>query len=97
MLTMTSRSTLTKISLSLITLMAIPSQAKDYKLPDVAKPGQDGYISGELIYSLENKPTPQCHASTIVETQAGLVAAWFGGKHEKNPASGSRGTTENLG
>ena len=29
---------------------------------------------------------PQCHASTIVETTAGtLVAAWFGGTHERHP------------
>ncbi len=58
------------------------------ELPDVAKPGGQGYVSGELIYSLEDKPTPQCHASTIVETSAGLVAAWFGGQHEKNPDVG---------
>lgn len=29
-------------------------------------------------------PTPQCHASTIVEGRDGLVAAWFGGTHEGN-------------
>jgi predicted neuraminidase len=27
---------------------------------------------------------PQCHASTIVETSKGLLAAWFGGTHEKH-------------
>jgi len=57
-------------------------------IPDVAQPGQGGYILGELIYSLDDKPTPQCHASTIAETPSGLVAAWFGGKHEKNPDVG---------
>jgi predicted neuraminidase len=36
----------------------------------------------------EPSPTPQCHASTIVETADGLVAAWFGGTHEKNPDVG---------
>lgn len=85
---MPSCSTATKISFSLAVLVAVPSQAKDYMPPDVSKPGQDGYVSGELIYSLENKPTPQCHASTIVETPSGLLAAWFGGKHEKNPDVG---------
>ncbi len=58
------------------------------ELPDVAQPGKQGYIQGELIFPLDDKPTPQCHASTIVETPAGLVAAWFGGKHEKNPDVG---------
>ncbi|WP_329743557.1 sialidase family protein [Dyella sp. A6] len=33
-------------------------------------------------------PTPRCHASTIVDTPAGLVAAWFGGKHERAPDVG---------
>ena len=54
------------------------------KLPPPAKPGQGAYLSGELIFPLDAKPTPSCHASTIVETPSGLVAAWFGGTHEKN-------------
>jgi predicted neuraminidase len=37
----------------------------------------------ELIFSLENPPTPGCHASTIVETRdKQIVAAWFAGKDE---------------
>lgn len=43
---------------------------------------QAGYLSGEFIFSHDNKPTPQCHASTIVETGDGLAAAWFGGTQE---------------
>jgi predicted neuraminidase len=40
-------------------------------------------VQAELIYSLDNRPTPSCHASTIVQTTTGqLVAAWFGGKQE---------------
>ena len=56
--------------------------------PGLAKPGQSGYVSSELIYAIQAAPTPECHASTIAETPAGLVAAWFGGKHEKNPDVG---------
>jgi len=51
-----------------------------------------GQISGgvvvhsEFLYSLENRPTPQCHASTIVQTTDGsLLAAWFGGSREGEP------------
>lgn len=40
-------------------------------------------VKSEFIY--ETAPFPSCHASTIAETKDGLVAAWFGGKHEKNP------------
>src|SRR5437867_2660719 len=43
-------------------------------------------IQSEFIY--ETAPFPSCHASTIAETADGLVAAWFGGKHEKNPDVG---------
>ena len=49
---------------------------------------QKGYREGSLIYSLEGRPTPQCHASTLVEVGEGLVAAWFGGTREKNPDVG---------
>lgn len=61
-----------------------PLRGQEMELPEFAIPGAKGYVSGELIFSLEHRPTPQCHASTIVETPGGLVAAWFGGKHEKN-------------
>lgn len=39
-------------------------------------------ISSEFIYPQDAKPTPQCHASTIVEGKNGLVSAWFGGTKE---------------
>jgi len=47
---------------------------------------QPGFVQSEFIY--ETAPFPQCHASTIVETKAGLVAAWFGGTHERHPDVG---------
>jgi len=40
-------------------------------------------LKSEFIY--EVAPFPSCHASTIAEGKNGLVTAWFGGKHEKNP------------
>ena len=44
-----------------------------------------GVVMSELIYPLDDKPTPQCHASTIAQAPDGtLVAAWFGGTHEKH-------------
>lgn len=43
---------------------------------------QPGLVSSEFIY--ETAPFPACHASTIVETEGGLVAAWFGGTYERH-------------
>lgn len=41
-------------------------------------------IADEFLYT--SAPFPQCHASTIVETRKGdLVAAYFGGTHERHP------------
>jgi predicted neuraminidase len=62
--------------------------AAEMKIPRLARPGQSAYLLGELIYELEDRPTPECHASTIVESPSGLIAAWFGGKHERNPDVG---------
>ena len=49
---------------------------------------QRGYQLGEFIYELNEKPTPECHASTLVETNDGILAAWFGGLEEKAPDVG---------
>jgi predicted neuraminidase len=55
------------------------------ELPPLAKPGQGALLSAGLIYPLEGRATPQCHASTIVQTtKGGLVAAWFAGTREKH-------------
>lgn len=43
---------------------------------------QPGLVKREFIY--EKAPYPESHASTIVETPKGLVAAWFGGTEEKH-------------
>ncbi|MEZ0263655.1 MAG: exo-alpha-sialidase, partial [Phycisphaerae bacterium] len=54
-----------------------------YTMPNPHAPGrapQAGVRAAEYIY--ENGPVPECHASTIVDTPTGLVAAWFGGIKE---------------
>ncbi|QDU90429.1 hypothetical protein Pla175_38330 [Pirellulimonas nuda] len=43
-------------------------------------------VRSEFLY--EVAPYPSCHASTIVESGGGLVAAWFGGTHERHPDVG---------
>ena len=51
-------------------------------LPALASAADPAIIKSEFIY--EAAPFPSCHASTIVESGSGLVAAWFGGTAEKN-------------
>lgn len=55
-----------------------------YYLPEKIKSGEGACISSEFVFTSDNKPTEQCHASTIVETPEGLVMAYFGGTHEGN-------------
>lgn len=53
----------------------------------LAAPSHPAVLKTEFIF--ETAPYPSCHASTIVETSSGdLVAAWFGGTHERAPDVG---------
>lgn len=61
-----------------------------YYLPPMAKPGEGALVESKLIYELDNRPTPQVHASTLIETPEGYVSAFFGGTHENNPDVGIR-------
>ena len=54
-------------------------------LPPLAKPGEGPILLAEQIFTIEHKPTKECHALTIVETPTGLVAARFAGTREKDP------------
>jgi len=65
-------------------LVTLSGSLNAQHIPELTRVGQGAYQSGELVYSLDNKPTPQCHASTIEEINHGVIAAWFGGAHEKN-------------
>jgi predicted neuraminidase len=44
---------------------------------------QGAVVEAKLIFALEKRPTPGCHASTIEQTRSGqIVAAWFAGADE---------------
>jgi predicted neuraminidase len=47
---------------------------------------QPGLVRREFVF--EKAPFPSSHASTIVETHGGLLAAWFGGTDEGEPDVG---------
>ncbi|MBD3275811.1 MAG: sialidase, partial [Candidatus Marinimicrobia bacterium] len=59
-----------------------------FDIPPLSEPGEGAYLHGELIYPLDDKPTPECHASTIEQIEGGFVAAWFGGTYERHPDVG---------
>src|SRR6185295_12658412 len=50
------------------------------------QPAPSPIVRSEFVF--ERAPFPSAHASTIVETRDGLVAAWFGGTAERNPDVG---------
>ena len=62
--------------------------AQEPEFLPVAQPGDEGFLKSELIYHLNEKPTPECHASTLVEIPGGIAAAWFGGTYERHPDVG---------
>jgi len=45
---------------------------------------QNTLLKSEFIYHRGEVSFPSCHASTLAETPEGLVAAWFGGTHERH-------------
>jgi predicted neuraminidase len=63
----------------LLCLLAMPALAADLA-------SQPGYLHSEFLF--ESAPFQSCHASTVVQTQSGLVAAWFGGTREGAPDVG---------
>lgn len=83
---------LSPLHLFFLLALAVTSVMADDQVASspMAIPGQGICVSAQLVYSLDNKPTPQCHASTIAETPTGLVAAWFAGTKEKHPDVGIR-------
>ncbi len=46
--------------------------------------GSKAVVNTTFIYTKNDVSFPECHASTVVETGEGLVAAWFGGTEEKH-------------
>ena len=45
-----------------------------------------GVLAVEMVY--DEAPFPECHAATLVESNGDLLAAWFGGTHERHPDVG---------
>lgn len=67
---------------ALFAFAATTSLAAEVEWSEERMLAQPGVVSSEFVYT--KAPHPQCHATTIVETADGLVAAWFGGTREKH-------------
>ena len=66
-------------------MIGFDARAQD---PPIVVSGEGPCLLEELIYALDGRVTPQCHASTIVESPSGLAVAWFGGSYENHPDVG---------
>ena len=64
----------------LLVALLIGSHPFETVLPQHA--WKSGIVKSEFIF--EKAPFAECHASTIAETNEGLVVAFFGGKGEKS-------------
>src|SRR5258705_2841331 len=75
---------LTIVSL-VLALVALTGGVSNAAQPEssVSSNHQPGLVRSEFIF--ETAPFASSHASTIVETEEGLLAAWFGGPHERHP------------
>lgn len=74
------------VALAMLGMLGLSSQTALFARSTEELAQQPGIIQSEPIFV--TAPFDQCHASTIVETKSGLVAAWFGGTREGNPDVG---------
>lgn len=70
------------MKLQMFPLLIVTVVAPGGQVPTAPSP----IVTSQFIF--EKAPFPSSHASTIVETPQGLVAAWFGGTAERNPDVG---------
>ncbi len=63
-----------------------------YYIPPLEEVGKNALLLREFVYPLDNKPTAEAHASTIVETATGIVIGFFAGTYESHDDVGIRVT-----
>ena len=68
--------------LVLALLMGPRGELGSQELPELVSQDDPVLLSSTLLFPPDDPPTPRCHASTLAETEDGLVAAWFGGTRE---------------
>jgi len=74
-----------KMKLILVSLIVMCLKSMDSNFSQEQR-WKKGILADEFIF--ESAPFASCHASTIAESDQGLIAAWFGGTKERNPDVG---------
>ena len=64
--------------------MGLQTIAQERSLPRVLPLEHPAVLTQEFIFSLEDAPTPECHASTVEISDDVVIASWFAGTKEKN-------------
>jgi len=64
--------------------LALSCIGQEKKIPEVMLVKHPSIITQEFVSSLEDIPTPECHASTVEVSNGTVIASWFGGTKEKN-------------
>jgi predicted neuraminidase len=77
-----------KLNLFLVTLLIICGSHSGLQIAGQSELASTQQTITKQEFIFEKAPFPSCHASTLVETKEGIVAAWFGGTREKNPDVG---------
>ena len=85
-MTMQMRLTLTRLISSALIAFLLSDGTASHSSTLLDNKTRDSIVISEFIF--DKAPFPSCHASTVVETTRGLVAAWFGGTRERNPDVG---------
>ena len=67
-----------------VTILSFTGRGQDKKMPKVIPIDHPAIITQEFVSSLEDIPTPECHASTVEVSNGTVIASWFGGTKEKN-------------
>ncbi len=72
------------ITFIIVALSVISCGTTNNKSEEKTETNNSAILFQEYIYEIDKAQTPQCHASTVEESNGVIIASWFGGTEEKN-------------